>query len=125
MEYAEFIHSVQERAGMTFPEEAASAVEAVLETLGERLERTERDNLATQLPKELARLLEKRGETQRYDLEEFYNRVGARAEVRHRRAVELAHCVASVLKEAVSPGELRDVLEQLPYEYGQVFRGAG
>ena len=53
--------------------------------LGERIYRTEQDKLAAQLPKELREYLSSRaqpetmrGDTDRYSLEEFYNRVSAR-----------------------------------------------
>jgi uncharacterized protein (DUF2267 family) len=61
MEYAQFIESVRQRADLSSQQEAESVVEAVLETLGERVERTERNNLAAQLSRDLARLLKSGG----------------------------------------------------------------
>jgi uncharacterized protein (DUF2267 family) len=46
MQYEEFIQRVQERADLGSREEAVRATEAVLGTLGERLYRTERDDVA-------------------------------------------------------------------------------
>lgn len=121
MRYDEFVDRVQHRAELASRSESAKVVEAVLETLGERLGTTEREDLAAQLPEELRALVLERHETDRYPLEEFYRRVGARADVLYARAMDYARAVASVLKEAISPGELKDIRARLPAEYKKLF----
>lgn len=80
MQYREFIAAVAEQAGVQAPEaEAASA--AVLETLGGLIPRAERDNLAAQLPNELKSAFSTERDSNAFELEEFYNRVSARADV--------------------------------------------
>ncbi|MEW5804308.1 MAG: DUF2267 domain-containing protein [bacterium] len=121
MQYHEFIDRVQKLAGLESADKAVKATEATLETLGERLYRTERDELAAQLPKELKECLFRRQDTERFLLEDFYKRVSARADVHYHRAVELAQAVAAVLRGAVSQGELSDILAGLDAEYGELF----
>ena len=121
MRYHEFIDRVQKLAGLESLDDAVRATEATIETLSERLSKTERDKLAAQLSKELKELFLRRHNTERFLLEDFYSRVSARANVRYHRAVELAQAVAAELREAISPGELEDILSELPDEYGELF----
>lgn len=121
MRYNAFIELVQRKAGLESIDQAVQATEAALETLGERLYRTERENLAAQLPNELKQYLFKRQVTDRFSLEEFYERVSARSDVRYHHAVEQARAVMAVLREAISPGELKDILSKLSDDYGELF----
>ncbi len=129
MRYHEFIHRVQEHTDLETPEEAVQLTKAVLATLGERLYRTERDDLAAQLPDRLKEFLfaeqdpeNTRRDVQRFPLAEFYNRVSARAEIGRPDAIEQTKAVVAVLQEAVSAGELKDVMAELPDEYSELFQ---
>lgn len=121
MQYDDFIDRVQQRAGLNSQEGAARAVRATLETLGERLSRVETRQLATQLPKELQVYLHPRQESQIFSLDEFFNRVSARAHVRWAEAVDQARAVLGVLREAVSAGEIDDVRLELAPDYDALF----
>jgi len=123
MKTEKFFDQVQQRAGLTSTEELRRVVEGALETLGERLEKTEREKLAAQVPDPLKEFLLKR-HTERYSLEEFYNRVSARADVGYPEAVTGARAVMTVLKDAVSGGEIKHILSQLPDEYEELFGAA-
>jgi uncharacterized protein (DUF2267 family) len=93
-----------------------------LETLGERLDRKVRNGLEAQLPNELKDfLLARKENTDQYDLQEFYNRVGARADLKVRDATERTRQVFSVLQQAVPSGEIEDILEDLPSQYRELF----
>ncbi|MFP4515228.1 MAG: DUF2267 domain-containing protein [Desulfovibrionales bacterium] len=120
MRYENFLEKVQERTELA-PDQAETVVRATLETLGERLHSTERDLLGAQLPKEMQGMLARRKQTDRYNLEEFYNRVSARADLGYPDAVNSARAVAMVLQEAVSEGEIRNMLSRLPAEYEELF----
>ena len=120
MRYEEFVEKVGLRAGIS-EEEAVAAISATMETLGERLDHTERSLLAAQLPQQLKSLLQGKHRTDRYPLDEFFNRVRARAGVGYPDAIHRSRVVASVLQEAVSEGELRDILSRLPKEYEELF----
>jgi len=121
MKSEKFLEQVNQRAGLASTEEVRRVVEGALETLGERLEKTEREKLAAQVPDPLKKMLFKRQATERYSLEEFYNRISARADVGYPDAVAGTRAVMAVLKEAVSRGEIDHILAQLPDEYEELF----
>lgn len=131
MEYDEFIDLVQERTELDSLDEAVAAVQATLGTLGEMLSPKERHDLAAELPKSLKDCLtlwveqppRELTHPHRFNLEEFYNRVAARSEVGYPAAVKHSQAVIQVLGQAVSHGELRDVLRELPDEYGELLSG--
>ena len=120
MQTHEFISAVQRSARIDTHYHADKAVRATLTVLGQRLS-TEADDLAAQLPAELAGCLGGAPEVERFDLEEFYRRVAEEegtgcgpAEARqHARAVTAA------LREAVG-AEYRHVLDQLPHDYADL-----
>ena len=121
MQFEEFIGRVQVQARLK-RDESISISQAVLETLGERLDRKVRNGLEAQLPKELKDFLLARHEsTDRYNLSEFYNRVGARADLKHGDTIERTKQVLSVFRQAIPEGELQDMAESLPREYGELF----
>ena len=124
MQFDDFITRVQEQARLDTRDDAIRITRAVLETLGERLDRKVRNGIEAQLPKELKEFLLARVEhddTYEYDLEEFYNRVGARSDLKYAAATERTGQVLSVLRQAIPWGEIEDILEDLPPEYGRLF----
>lgn len=125
MEYHQFLGQVQNRGRMATLEDATKAVRATLMTLGERLAGGEPLDLAAQLPTEIGRYLMeagKSGEGERFGLNEFFKRVSAREGVDLPTSVFHARAVIDVLKDAVSPGEIADVMAQLPAEYRTLFK---
>jgi uncharacterized protein (DUF2267 family) len=80
MRYDEFVDRVLEKSGLDSREQAMDITKATLETLGEQLDRTVRRGVASQLPDELKELLLNRADGDQYQLQEFYQRVGARAD---------------------------------------------
>ena len=121
MQFDDFINRVQDQTKLETREEAIEITRAVLETLGERLDRKVRNGVAAQLPDELKEFLLARSEnTDRYGLTEFYNRVGARADLKHE--VAATRQVVSALRQAIPAGEIQDILEDLPGEYEALFQ---
>lgn len=119
MNYEVFVEHVQRRAELPRIEaEGVSAV--VLETLGELLDAGQRRKLAAQLPVELKPLMDRR-RIDRIGLEEFYNRIRARADVGTPEAVAYSRAVAMTLREAISPEEMDLLLSWLPNEYAELF----
>lgn len=114
MQYSEIVSAVQKSAEIDTQEHAEKAVKATLKVLGQRLA-TESKDLASQLPPELADQLDQSGEAEKFDLDEFYQRVAdeeghgcsARDARRHARAVTAA------LRVAVGP-EYVHVVDQMP-----------
>lgn len=121
MKYHVFVERVKDEAGFESLEDAARIIKVVLETLGERISKTEREELAAQVPHELKEYLHKCCEKDRYPLEEFYDRITQRADIGYPDAVRQTLAIIRVLQEAVSPGELRDILNELPDQYAEIF----
>ena len=127
MQYEEFIDRVRDRIAADSDEEAVRATEATLHTLSERLDLTNRRQLAAQLPKELQEMLsyaheEKQQQLKgRFMLEEFYKRVAARLDIRYEPAENISRAVMSVLSEAVTEGELEEVLSDIDSDYQVLF----
>lgn len=121
MDYEVFLRRVQETADLPTREEAERIARVVLGTLRERLDRTQRGDLASQLPGELRSFLEAHTGTDRYSLQEFYRRVALRADVSLADGETYARGVVGVLREAVTPGQIADVVDTLPEEYGELF----
>ncbi|MET7902267.1 DUF2267 domain-containing protein [Streptomyces sp. NPDC005355] len=120
MDYATFVDTVTQRSGL--PREKAEAViHATLGTLAERITRGEADDLASELPKQLKEsLVSPTPEAEAFGLEEFVNRVSTRAEVSPESAREGAAAVLSTVRDAVSGGEFRHVMSQLPNEFEEL-----
>jgi uncharacterized protein (DUF2267 family) len=110
---------VQEIGELGSREEAERAIKATLETLKQRLAGYEPDNLAAQLPEDLADPLRGEGGREGFALTEFYRRVAEKEDVDESRAVAL------VLQEAVTTGEMDDVRHQLKDEYAELFGRQG
>ncbi len=116
MEYKEFIKEVQCRAHIR-PDEAEKAIRATLEVFAQRLFWNEADHLAHELPSEVKSLLHQIKIKEKFDLNEFYRRVSEREGVDVSDAVRHARAVVSVIQDSVSPGEMEEILSQLPEEY--------
>ena len=128
MQYDEFVDQVQESAGLASRGAAERVTRATLGTLGERLYRTQRDNLAAMLPDELKEALAgevearaTRGDVDRFPLDNFYVRVAGRAEISRTEAIDQSRAVMSVLREAITPSKWEDVRSSLPDEYDLLF----
>lgn len=123
MDKDHFEKTVSERAGV--PREAAGTrIRAVLRTLSERLTRGEANDLAAQLPKEIKNALADSSEptADRFGADEFVSRVSHRAEVPPDEARKATEAVFSTVRDAVSEGEFRDAMSQLPAEYEELVR---
>lgn len=124
MEADDFIDLVGQRLGGG-REAAERAVRATLETLGQRLPGDEAENLAAQLPPALARYLHQTAaQDEEFPVEEFYDRVAELGDTTSDEAVTQSQAVLGVLDDAVSPGELTDVMLRLPGDYADLLAEA-
>lgn len=124
MQYDEFIGEVQHRAQLDSREAALSATRATLETLSERIQPGEAENLGAQLPGEIGRHLEKVDDVERFDFQEFVGRVTEREDIgegEREDAVYRAMVVVEVVDEAVTEGAMADIKDQLPDDYDDLF----
>lgn len=78
MHYDEFIGRVQNRARLASSGDAVRAIRATLEVLGERLFGGEAQDLAAQLPPEVAQYLTADGGSESFGLQQFFRRVSER-----------------------------------------------
>jgi len=127
MRYHELVERIQAEGDLDSREEAVTALRATLSSLGECLYQTERRHLASQLPTEVKGFLNEHVDTgvTRQDaacltLQEFYDRVGARADVTRSRAIERAWAVAVVLRDALPQGEWGHIVEEMPKEFREL-----
>lgn len=124
MKYSEFLGKVQNQARFGTESDAVSAVRATLETLGERLAGGQAEHIAAQLPEEIGYYLQqgkKSKDQDSFELDTFYERVAQREGADLPDAVYHSKIVMSVLQEAVTPGEMRDLRAQLPDEFNDLF----
>lgn len=129
MQFREFLGQVQHQAQLPTLGHALAATRATLETLGERLAGGEPAQLAAQLPREIAHLVTlggpySMGRGQRFDVDEFINRVALREGIAPPLAAHHAQAVLQVLAQAVSPGEMAQVRGQLPEDIRRLLPGA-
>jgi uncharacterized protein (DUF2267 family) len=104
-------HAVGGREG------AERASRAVLQTLGERIDREEARQLAAQLPPELAPWLATTTPAERFDADDFVGRVAQREGVDGAAAHLHVRAVFDALARAVSPDEWHDVTSELPRSF--------
>jgi uncharacterized protein (DUF2267 family) len=92
-------------------------VRATLVTLGTRIAPGEADDLAAQLPGSLGACLQHEAEPCQFAPTEFERRVARIVPLANEQASSSVRAVFTVLAEAVSEGEMRQVLGQLGQEY--------
>lgn len=118
MKTKEFITRVLNLGEFISETHAGNVAEAVLKTFGRRISYKEMQDLASQLPKEIAEMLNTTERREDWTVEEFVRQV-ARAEggVPVDTAGEHARIVLGVLQQAASTEEIEDILSELPGEY--------
>ena len=122
MKYDDFVAKIQDRGEYPDRYEAERVTRLVLGVLSQRLDRNEVEDLAAQLPLPAgAWLTEHPGPAAAFGVQEFLGRVASGAGATVRTAQWDASAVLSTVAEAVSGGELNDVLSQLPSGYAALF----
>jgi uncharacterized protein (DUF2267 family) len=123
-----FVQRVADRAGLD-RERAQRAIDAVLETLGERIAGGEIDDLIDRLPMGLHEPLRRGraaggGQATPMKLDRFLHRVAEREGVSDPEGAEHARAVFRALREAVGTEEFLDVTVQLPDDYVRALVGS-
>ncbi len=123
MQYEKFIDRVRQRDGLDSFDEAEEAARATLTTLGDYLAGGEGQDLASQLPQGLAEHLHRKPSSRAefFSLDDFLQEVGEREGVNFDEAKAHARASTSVLQEAVSGGEMKDIRRQFPSEFDPLF----
>ncbi|MER7191216.1 DUF2267 domain-containing protein [Streptomyces flaveolus] len=123
MKYDGFLAHVRERGEYKDQDEAADVTNAVLEVLAQRISPGEVKDLASQLPGPLREVLDQATPQQArsFGIEEFYRRVAERTHARPRTAEWDASAVLTTVADAITGGELNQVISQLPSSYAVMF----
>jgi uncharacterized protein (DUF2267 family) len=119
----EFLAAVRERGEYADQSEAEEVATWVLEVLARRLTSEEANDLAAQLPEPLANAVQRRGDqpAETFGVEEYLRQVAGRIGARPDTAEWDASAVLSTLAEAVSGGQLNQLLSVLPTGYAPLF----
>lgn len=127
MKYDEFVATVRDRGEYPSRDEADQVAAAVLEVLAGRITPGEAEDLAAQLPDPLAEAVRRGGQgpAESYGVQDFCRRVADRTGAQPRTAEWDASAVLSTLADAVSGGELNQLLSQLPSGYAALFGRPG
>lgn len=120
MKYDEFVDRVAERAGISDRSEAERTTVTVLQELCDRITGDEAWDLLAQLPAQLKEAVIISPAALPLTAEEFVARVARELEVTPEEARTRVRAFFGTLREAVSWGELEDVLAQLDPEYADL-----
>ncbi len=127
MQENEFIGLVQEAGHLETVDRAQVATEAVLETLGESLTGGEAEDMAAQLPDELAGIVEHADhDAAGYDAHQFIDRVREQlrgTDIEPDDAERYADAVTDALAVVLTEGELQDLKAQLDDDLHPLFEG--
>lgn len=123
MKYNHFVSVVQDRGEYGSTAEAATVAKSVLRVFAGRIDPGEADDLAAQLPPPLDEALRSgtQGQAEGYGVEEFCRRIAQRTGARPSTAEWDASAVLSTVADAVTGGELNQLLTQLPSGYATLF----
>jgi uncharacterized protein (DUF2267 family) len=116
---AQFFAIVAEDAGVD-RDAAERATQAVLGTLADRLAKGEADDLAAELPPEVAAWLHTTTAAEGFDLDGFLERVAKRADVDLATAERYTRAVFTALGRAVSRKEFDDMVAELSRDYARL-----
>lgn len=127
MQTDQLVGQVQSRAKLSSRGQAEGAVRATLETLAERIQSTQAENLADQLPREIGEHLrrvvyapDEPVTGARMTQQEFFDRVAQRGDFAPPQAAYVARCVIEVVDEATEGGLMAKIRQALDDELGGV-----
>jgi uncharacterized protein (DUF2267 family) len=113
MGYREMIKAVQSYSGFS-GNESESALRTFIKMLSSRLTPDEREGLASQLPAELQDDALQTQEIATMEMEDMMHEMAETQHVDEGRAKQQMMAAWQALKDAVSPGEIRNIQAQLP-----------
>jgi uncharacterized protein (DUF2267 family) len=120
MKYDDFLERVERRADIADRGEAERTVVVVLQELLDRISAKEAHDLLAQLPYQMKRSVAVTVARVPLSRDEFVARVAEELDVPEDEARKRARAVFGTLREAVSWGELEDVLLELDPEYADL-----
>jgi uncharacterized protein (DUF2267 family) len=118
----EFIAHVRRRGEHADAAQAEQVARTVLSVLGQRLGADEAEDLAAQLPGDLGdSLLAEAGPPKTWGRSEFLRELADALSADEDAAESAATAVLTTVAEAVTGGELNDVISRLPSGYAELF----
>ena len=120
MKFEEIVRRVGQRAGIADRFEAEKVTVMVVQTLCERLSGKEANDLLAQLPSALRELVAVNPSQLPLTVDAFIHRIAERVDVTEEQARVYARAVFATLREAVTRGELQDVVAELDPEYADL-----
>ncbi len=130
MDRETMLRRVMSLIGITDMQEADQATRVVLLALADTLSPKEAHDMASQLPKEyrdlvMGRLGEPGHTPQKMSWQSLVGRVQSELDLeKPEQAEHVTRSVFTALKEAISPGEIEDILPELPLELQETVRTA-
>lgn len=122
MKHGEFVGQAVKRLELPSRSRGIRVIRAVLSTLGERLPEGEAQDLAGSLPMEIDYYVTHVEHGQKFDYDEFIDRVMERENEDDRAdAVFHAKAVVALVREAVPDGEYEDLQGLLPDDFDDLF----
>jgi uncharacterized protein (DUF2267 family) len=120
VKFEEFIRKVGERAGVPDRFEAEKTSVVVVQALCDRLTGKEANDLLAQLPAMFKEMIVVSPAPLPISIDEFVGRIAEELEIPLDEARSRIRAVFGTLREAVTPGEFQDVLEQLDPTYADL-----
>jgi uncharacterized protein (DUF2267 family) len=120
VKFEEFIRKVGERAGIPDRFEAEKTSVVVVQALCDRLTGKEANDLLAQLPEMFNDMIVVSPAALPITVDGFVDRVAEELGIPSEEARSRIRAVFATLREAVTPGEFQDVLEQLDPEYADL-----
>lgn len=119
MQTTKIVEQVQQRAELDSFDDANATVIALLETLSLRDLKDERKDFAAQLPKAYGQVLTADAPEvkERFDASEMVRRVAKKLGITLEESRTRTHAAFSTLMEAVSDGQVTNLLNALPDDY--------
>ena len=117
MDYNTFLGEVQNRGQLSSSEDAVTATRITLETLSQRIEPGQAENLAAQLPREIGIFLTDVDTVERFEWDEFIDRIVEKGnyspEDEQADAVHHARVVMDVVDDAVTDNAIENLRDQI------------
>jgi uncharacterized protein (DUF2267 family) len=113
MHYRQIVKHVQLYSGFS-DQESEMALRTFVEKLATRLTEEEREDFAAQLPTDLKEVVLSVNETHKWNVNDFIHEVCEAEDIEENRAKKQIYAAWQAIKDALSPGEVKDIQAQLP-----------
>lgn len=118
MQYRQIVKRVQDYSGFS-DREAEQALRLFVESLAARLNEGEREDFASQLPRELQDLALSAGKTVRMNTAELYDDLTELQDISKSHAKKQVKASWLAIKDAISEGEVEHIEAQLPPDWSE------